>query len=95
MKTVTDYIREIKEASDAEWARLKYTSPAPEYTMEAGSKYIRIVRTVFNSRSVHCFVDRDGNIYKAASWKIPAKGIRGNINDEKKPLLGWDYYNRR
>jgi hypothetical protein len=92
MKTVSDYVREIKEASDAEWARLKYTLPAPEFSIEAGSKYTRIVRSTFGSKSVHCFVDAEGNIYKASSWKAPAKGIRGNINDEKKPLLGYQYY---
>jgi len=92
MKTPEDYVQEIKEASDAEWKRLKYVLDPPEFSIMRGSKYIRIVRTTFGSRSVHCFLDFDGNIYKSASWKIPAKGIRGNINNEKKPLLGYDYY---
>jgi hypothetical protein len=43
---------------------------------------------------VHCFLDNEGNIYMAASWNKPAKGIRGNINNDKKPLLGRDYYKR-
>ena len=92
MKTAEDYVKEIKEASDAEWKRNGYTLAPPEFSIMRGSKYIRIVRTTFGSKSVHCFLDADGNIYKSASWKTPAKGIRGNINNEKKPLLGYDYY---
>lgn len=94
MKTVEDYVQEIKEASDAEWKRLKYTLPAPVFSIMKGSKFIRIVVTTFGSRAVHCFVDYEGNIYKAAGWKVPAKGIRGHIDNEKKPLLGYQFYNR-
>jgi hypothetical protein len=94
MKTPEDYIKEVKEASDAEWKARKYTLPAPEFSLECGRKFIRVVITTFGSKAVHCFLDNDGNIYKASSWKIPAKGIRGNINNDKKPLLGWQFYNR-
>jgi len=94
MKTPEDYLAEVKAASDADWKERKYTLPAPEFHLEAGSKYIRLVVTSYGQRSVHCFLDKEGNIYKAASWKIPAKGIRGNINNDKKPLRGWEYYNR-
>jgi hypothetical protein len=95
MKTPEDYIQEIKIASDAEYAGHKYTLPAPTFSIERGKKYIRIVRTFLNSRSVHCFLDVDGNIYKAAGWKVPAKGIRGNINNDKKPLLLHEFYRVR
>jgi hypothetical protein len=100
MKTVEDYVKEIKVASDADWKKRGYDiTKAPTFTIEPGSKFYRIVIISgyggMGGRSVHCFVDKLGNIYKASSWKIPAKGIRGNINDAKKPLLGWDYYNRK
>jgi len=49
------------------------------FSAEPGRKYIRIVETYYNSRSVYCFLDQVGNIYKSASWKAPAKHIRGNI----------------
>jgi len=92
MKTPEDYVAEIKAASDAEWQQRGYTLAPPDFSISRGSKYIKIIRTTFGSQSVHCFLDADGNIYKAASWRVPAKGIRGNINNDKKPLLGYDYY---
>jgi hypothetical protein len=57
---------------------------------EGGIKYARItvlqrytkdgVTTVSDSGSVYCFIDlKNGDIYKAAGWKAPAKGARGNI----------------
>lgn len=57
------------------------------FTLEKGRKYHRIVQDtrnketgeMFDQRSVAGFLDNDGNIYKAAGWKAPAKGIRGNI----------------
>jgi hypothetical protein len=48
---------------------------------EPGKKYTRIVMTVNGrSNSVHCFIDNaNGDLYKAAGWKAPAKHVRGNI----------------
>jgi len=92
MKTPEDYLAEVKEASDADWKARKFVLPAPEFHLEKGNKYIRVVVTSYGQRSVHCFLDYEGNIYKASSWKIPAKGIRGNINNDKKPLLLYQYY---
>ena len=51
-------------------------------TAEPGRKYIKIVVTSGGSRSVYCFLDKVGNIYKAATWKAPAKHIRGSVFDE-------------
>lgn len=44
-----------------------------------GAKNTRVVQTHSTSRSVYCFLDAEGNIYKAAGWKAPAKGVRGNL----------------
>lgn len=49
-----------------------------EYT--EGVKYYKIVHVLSNGqRSAFAFVDREGNIYKAAGWNTPAKGIRGKL----------------
>lgn len=45
-----------------------------------GAKVVRIVVERHGSKSVHAFVDlATGDLYKAAGWKAPAKGARGNI----------------
>jgi hypothetical protein len=67
--------------------------------LEAGSKFIRVVRTNGNDEggSVACFVCKaTGGIYKAASFKAPAKGERASIfNPESyakmEPYGGWLY----
>jgi len=51
-------------------------------TVMRGPRYCRVVSAYTNAsdqRSVFCFVDRDGTILKAHSWKGPAKGARGSI----------------
>jgi hypothetical protein len=48
-------------------------------TVEPGRKYIKLVVSRYGSRSVYCFLDRRGNIYKSASWKAPAKHVRGTV----------------
>jgi len=58
--------------------------PAPEYKFyiqEGGRKYHKIVMEYENgSKSVHAFIDKKtGDVYKAASFKAPAKGVRFNL----------------
>jgi len=57
---------------------------------ETGKKYHKIVMDANGSRSVHCFIDKKtGDVYKSASWKAPAKGVRYNliINEQREYLL--------
>lgn len=50
-----------------------------EFIVETGRKYHKIIM-VNNQRSVHAFVDRKtGEMYKAASFKSPAKYVRFNL----------------
>lgn len=60
----------------------------PVFYPELGNKYTRIVKrdslgshdSLGSQRSVICFVrNEDGAILKAASWKAPAKHVRGSI----------------
>jgi hypothetical protein len=47
---------------------------------ETGKKYHKIVMDANGSRSVHCFIDKKtGEVYKSASWKAPAKGVRYDL----------------
>lgn len=57
------------------------------YEIEKGRKYLKIMMVIDNgpnrlgaSRSVHAFIDKNtGEVYKAASWKSPAKGVRFDL----------------
>ena len=56
--------------------------PAPEYKFypEEGRKYFKIIMDAHGSRSVHAFVDKKtGEVYKSASFKAPAKGVRFDL----------------
>ncbi len=62
--------------------------PVPNITAKFGRKYAKIIRECSNGalgrtqKSVYAFVDaHTGDIYKAASWKAPAKHIRASIFD--------------
>ena len=57
-----------------------------EFIIESGRKYHKIIMVIDNgpncspSRSVHAFVDKKtGEMYKSASWKSPAKGVRYDL----------------
>jgi hypothetical protein len=51
-----------------------------EFYPETGRKYHKIIMNANGSRSVHCFIDKKtGEMYKSASWKSPAKGVRYDL----------------
>jgi hypothetical protein len=54
-----------------------------------GRKYVKIVDYDMRTgthKSAHAFVDFDGNVYKAAGWNSPAKGIRYNLDTDLQKL---------
>ena len=58
-----------------------------KFTITSGKKYLKIIsndwddrRQEWNSGGVHAFVNKHtGQIYKAASWKSPAKHVRYDL----------------
>lgn len=50
----------------------------PVLQCSIGRSYIKI----HNGRSVEAFVDHFGNVYKAAGWQAPAKGVRYYIDSD-------------
>ena len=52
-----------------------------KFDIESGRKYHKIImETADGNRSVHAFVDKvTGDLYKSASFKSPAKGVRFNL----------------
>jgi len=64
----------------AQIAKLKQGICDYEFYPETGKKYHKIVMNAAGSRSVHAFVDKKtGELYKSASWKSPAKGVRYDL----------------
>ena len=57
------------------------TPEGHSFTAEpSGSKYRIVQRYMGTGASVHAFVDATtGDLYKAASWKVAAKGVRYNL----------------
>ena len=54
-----------------------------KFFIESGRKYHKIVMSANGSNSVHAFVEKKfGAVYKAASWKAPAKHIRFTLLDD-------------
>ena len=55
------------------------------YTIEEARKFLKIwMHTESGSRSIHAFIDKKtGDVYKPASTKGPAKGVRFNLLDEE------------
>ena len=74
----------IYQHDKEQFPSLTRDEPYRKIVAEPGRKYIKlvVVSLAGDHRSVYCFLDRSGNIYKAASWRTPAKHIRGNITDE-------------
>lgn len=51
------------------------------FTFTKGGKYYKILQDQSYGQSVHAFVDEDGNVYKPAGWRAPAKGVRARLED--------------
>jgi hypothetical protein len=52
-----------------------------DFYPETGRKYHKLIMVDSGSgRSVHAFIDKKtGEVYKSASWKSPAKGVRYDL----------------
>jgi hypothetical protein len=68
------------EYHDACIEKLKQGICDYEFYPETGRKYHKVIMNANGSRSVHCFIDKKtGEVYKSASWKSPAKGVRYDL----------------
>ena len=76
--TIETWTKHIEANIQAVYAERKYVN-APSLSVKTGRKYSKIA---LSTGGIYCFVENDsGDIYKASSWKAPAKHVRGNIND--------------
>ena len=72
---------ETKEYHQRKIDELKNNQCPVDFIIESGRKYHKIVFIDGGGqRSVHAFVDqKTGEVYKSASWKAPAKGVRYDL----------------
>jgi hypothetical protein len=74
---VSNYVRMYPRSTTNIW-----------FEVSKGKKYYKILQkdqTANNTigGSVHAFVDTEGNVYKPAGWRGPAKIVRYNLLDEQ------------
>ena len=73
---VRNYVRAYPQSTTNLW-----------FEVNKGKKYYKIIQKdqVDNTigGSVHAFVDTEGNVYKPAGWRGPAKIVRYNLLDEQ------------
>lgn len=101
MSTLTDVLLAADEF--VAWINAEADIPAGYawHVDTPGRKFVRIVMTTHTDATtgkrrgatVHAFVDlTTGDLLKAAGWKAPAKGVRGNIltgQDEVRERFTW------
>lgn len=93
IQKVDAYIAECEKRENARlsesWSNAHPTEAAPdwflyEYGRDIGKVYIRVWRRNKGnelSKSVFCFIDKCGNIYKPSGWAKPTKGIRATLGN--------------
>ena len=86
--TIENYVKELETKNNERLHAQGNDIVRYVFGVEYGKKYARIWhadRTQDGSepkyKSVFCFVDENGNIYKPAGWKAPAKGIRATLEN--------------
>jgi len=78
--TLKDFVAYVQDMSDKYMEKQFPSLEKYKFSIDVGGRYMRIVKNDGAQRSVYCFVDKtNGDILKAAGWKAPAKGARGNI----------------
>ena len=83
---VVEFAAVVQTEINKEYAKKYSMLTPPTVRIDEGSKNFKVV-LIGSQTSVHCFVSKtDGKIYKAATWKAPAKHARGSIFDAN---FGW------
>lgn len=90
IEQIHEYMNKIRKAYEDRGVPY---GPPPVLHFHIGNKYIKIMKNQNGSIHVHCFIEKEtGDLYKAAAFNHAAKGARGNIADEKPPILLADFY---
>ena len=87
------WVMDLIDALEANYdSRYPDSSDPVRFTSQGGRKYWKIMQ---NHGGVHAFIDKKtGQVYKPASWKGPAKGVRYDlriIREREQCLLNADW----
>mgnify|MGYP003115053077 FL=1 len=89
---MNDFLKECEEMLQEHYSEKFNNLKVPEIKVYTGGKYYKIAKKDnSHNESVWFFVSKeDGLIWKAASWKAPARNFpRGNILEDKaKDVIG-------
>ena len=77
--TIEQSLETLCQKVSAHW-QTQHGDTAWKLDYSLGRKYHRLFTEHTTQRSCYAFIDNDGNVYKSASWKAPAKGIRFHID---------------
>lgn len=78
---ILKFVAYVQDKINAKYKKDYPTQTVPMLTIEKGKKYARIVK-VGVGKDAYGFVDMtNGDLLKSASWKAPAKGVRGSALD--------------
>jgi len=81
--TVYERAHKLAQALQSNYDSNGYTAGDTVFDIKEGRKYIKI-NMINNQESVHAFIDaKTGDVFKPASWRGPAKGVRYNLLDDK------------
>ena len=75
---VLEWTEQLVQALEANYdSRYPNSSDPVRFSIESGRKYWKIMQ---NHGGVHAFIDKKtGEVYKPASWRGPAKGVRYDL----------------
>lgn len=89
------FVTRLQGRLDDHFAKHYPNVDAPKIELEHGRKFVKVVKVrEHGSRSVHSFIAKrggttkslgtvlEGDILKAASWKQPARHVRGSVFSE-------------
>jgi hypothetical protein len=91
-EALTNWVNRVNALLAEHNARVTPNLSPRSLELITGQKYIKVAIADGNGRSAYGFIEvSTGNLFKAASWRAPAKGVRGNIYQEN-PLAGCGPY---
>lgn len=85
LKMACDIVSELNQHAESYF--LIKPGIAKIYEVKMARKYLKIWYKGDSTKTIVMFIDEEGNIYKPASHRAPAKGVRGKVEDWKSAVV--------